>query len=247
MKASKIKQYTLQGSMAAIAVSTLCCAPMALSDSLDSIGALNQGEFRMLAETMGAATHYKSLAPVEPLGTLGFDIGVEVSSTDIEGALFDAASSGDFKGTELLMPRLHAHKGLPFGLDIGASISQIPDSDLTVVGGELRYSWVDGNAVLPAIGVRLSHSEIQGADELDFSNSALELGISKGLLLLTPYAGVGLVKTSAEYTSDSLTSESFSQRKIYAGVTLNLGVAFTIEVDNTGDTRTYSAKAGIRF
>lgn len=217
------------------------------ADSLDSVSSLNQSQFRSLAEALGAATHYKSIAPVEPLGTLGFDIGVELSSSDIDGELFDLASSGDFKGTELLLPRLHAHKGLPFGLDVGASIAQIPDSDLTVLGGELRFNWAAGNALLPAFGLRLSHSILQESDDLDIANSAVELGISKGFLPLTPYAGVGLVRTSARHSSVDLSSESFNQRKVYAGVTLNLGVAFTVEIDRTGDTRTYTAKAGIRF
>lgn len=236
-----------QVSAASIFLALLSAPAGVFADSLDSIGVLSQGQFKSLAESLGASTHYKALVPIEPLGTLGFDIGVEVSSTDVDGDLFDLASSGDFKGTELLMPKLHAHKGLPFGLDVGAFISQIPDSELTVIGGEFRYSWVDGNAVLPAIGLRLSHSQVQDADDLDVKNSALEVGISKGLLMLTPYAGVGVVRTSADHASPDLSSESFNQRKLYVGATINFGIAFTVEIDRTGDARTYSAKAGIRF
>jgi len=219
----------------------------ATAATLETIDALDQDQFKSFAESMGAATHYKSIAPVEPLGTIGFDVGIEVSSSDIDGDLFDLASDGDFGGTELLLPRVHVHKGLPFGLDVGASVGKVPDSDLTVLGAEVRYAYVDGNIVLPAIGVRLSHSIVQGLDELELNNSALELGISKGFLMLTPYAGVGVVKTSAEHNSTTLESESFNQNKLYVGATLNLGFAFTLEIDKTGDTRTYSAKAGIRF
>lgn len=217
--------------------------------ALESVENLNQAQFLDLARNLGAATHYKSISPSESLGPLGFDIGVRVSSTDIDGSLFDLASDGDFDGgTEAIIPSVSAHKGLFFGLDVGASVGAIPGTDGTIVGAEVRYAIVKGGVINPSIGVRASYSEIKGIDDFTLDNKALELGISKGFLFITPYAGVGIVQTNIDGNGiGSLGSESDEQRKLFVGATINLGLAITLEAEQTGDFRTYAAKAGFRF
>jgi len=79
------------------------------------IETLNQNQFRELSETLGAATHYKGLTSAETLGILGFDVAVELSSTSIDKDLFDQATDGDYDYDTLLIPRIHAHKGLQSG------------------------------------------------------------------------------------------------------------------------------------
>jgi hypothetical protein len=220
----------------------------AQADSLASFENLSQDQFRAIARNLSAATHYKSIAPAENLGTLGFDIGLEVSSTDIDGSLFDQASDGDFSGSELIIPRVHVHKGLPFGLDLGASLSRVPDTELTILGGELRYSFVSGNVITPAIGVRATYSVVEGASDFDMNSAGLELTVSKGFLLVTPYAGIGIVRSTADPKNIAgLSSDTYEQNKYYAGATLNFGIALTAEIERTEDFRTYSVKAGIRF
>ncbi len=175
-------------------------------------------------------------------------MGVELSSTEINADLFDLASNGSFGSSELLVPRLHAHKGLPFGMDVGASVSAVPDTDLSIIGGELRYALINEGIVTPSLAVRASYSQIQGITDFDLNSSALEVTISKGFLLLTPYAGAGLLRSVADpHGFANLDKKTFEQKKVYAGLTLNLGIALTLEIDTTGDFRTYSAKAGIRF
>ena len=218
------------------------------ADVLDTVEVLDQSQFDELAESLGAASHYKSIAPPETLGILGFDVGIELSSTDINGDLFDLASDGDFAGSELLIPRLHAHKGLPFGIDLGASLGVVQDSDGQVFGAELRYAIVDGGVVTPAVGVRVSHSLVQGIDDFDFNSTGIELAISKGFLFVTPYAGVGFVRSSADPQNiAALSASTVEQRKLVVGAVINFGLALTLEVDLTEDYRTYSAKAGVRF
>jgi len=227
---------------------TLGLSSVASASSLDTIGSLGQAQFLDLATELGAATHYRSVSPPEALGLLGLDVGLGVSGTDISGDLFDLASAGDFDGSDLIAARIHVQKGLPFGLNAGASIAAIPDTDATIIGGELRFTVVDGGVVTPSVGIRASYSQLLGVDDLDLSNSAVELGISKGFLMLTPYAGVGYVRSVADPQNiDELTSETIEENKYFLGVTLNFGVALTLEADRTGDIRTYSAKTGFRF
>ena len=90
---------------------------------------------------------------------------------------------------------------------------------------------------------------MQGIEELDLENAALELTISKGFLMVTPYAGVGLVNSDATpIDSAVLADESFDQEKVFVGANLNLvGLNVTTEADRTGELTSFSAKLGVRF
>lgn len=233
----------------ASAASLFTAAP-ALADPFETLDALSRDEFESLAENLAAATHYKSLSPGEPLGLLGFDVGIELSSTSIDdSSLFDRASDGDFGYGSVLVPRLHAHKGLPFGLDIGASIGQVPEADLSLIGVELRYSIVEGGVATPSVGLRGSYSRAIDPESIDVDSAALELTISKGLLMLTPYAGAGLVRSDVEAIDvERLGEESVDQSKLFVGLNVNLATLNVLaELDRTGGHTSVSAKVGLRF
>jgi len=213
-------------------------------------------EFDALSEDLGAVLSYKAIAPAEPLGLLGFDIGLEGSFTGLESVdKWGEALETDVDYLPLV--KLHAHKGLPFGIDVGAVYSQIPSTDIQYMGAELRYSFVSGNIALPAVAVRGTYTTLLGIDELDFSTMGLELTVSKGFLMATPYAGIGQVWVSSDldYTGDSglpadkvsLSSDP-SLFKWFVGLNFNLGLMnLAAEVDTTGDAVTYSGKLGLRF
>lgn len=237
----------LKAGMAGLLLSTLLPSSVHAA-SLDSLEALSQANFELFSENIAAAIHYKGVGPAEPLGIIGFDLGIELSSTEIDETLFDLASSGDFETSELIIPRLHVNKGLPFGLDVGAALSAVPGTDIKVLSGELRYALISGGMLSPSVGIRASHAILEGLSEIDMTSSALEITASKGFVMFTPYIGTGFVKSTATPKNlGELTEVSFDQKKMFVGVTVNLGVALTLEADQTGDYRTYSAKFGFRF
>jgi len=43
----------------------------------DSFEALGQDDFKVLVENLSAATHYRGVTPTEPLGLIGFDVGLD--------------------------------------------------------------------------------------------------------------------------------------------------------------------------
>ena len=160
---------------------------------LDTINLLNQTQFRLLSEDLGAALSYKPILPAEPLGIIGFDIGIEINATQLQNsAIFSLAASGESIDT-LVLPKLHVHKGLPFGLDVGASYSAVPDSNIKLWGAEVRYAILQGSTVTPAVAVRASYSTLVGVNQLKFATTGLDLSISKGFAMFTPYAGIGKV------------------------------------------------------
>lgn len=219
------------------------------ADDIDALGNLIQGEFRNFSEDLGAALSYKALAPAEPLGITGFDVGIEVTATSLEHSdLYDKASSGSSIST-LPIPKVHLHKGLPFSIDAGVMYSSVPGTNIELVGAELRWAFIEGGVAMPAIAVRGTMSSLSGVDQLDFDTKGLELSISKGFAMLTPYAGIGTVSVDSKpAASTGLKSESFSQDKIFAGLNVNMGLMnLAFETDQTGDASTYSAKFGFRW
>lgn len=241
-------KFGLKNCILGIVLAGAALPSMVMAKSFGSLEALSQDQFRLLSKNLGAAMHYKGVGPAEPLGLIGFDVGLEVSSTEIDEALFDLASEGDFEAPELIVPRIHANKGLPFGFDIGASLSRVPDTDISLLGAEVRYALLEGSTVTPALGIRASHARLEGLDDLALNATALEISVSKGFVMLTPYAGAGIVRTVSDPGGNTnLKSETLEQKKVYVGLTINLGIALTLEADRTDDYRTYSAKVGIRF
>ncbi|HHJ20692.1 MAG TPA: hypothetical protein ENJ84_12860 [Gammaproteobacteria bacterium] len=217
-------------------------------NDLDSIQDLAQDQFRILAENLVAATSYKALAPAEPLGILGFDVGVELTTTDLNKDIFEIASAANWDYSFLPLAKLHAHKGLPFNLDVGAFYTSVPDTDIKVFGAELRYALLEGSIATPAVAVRLSYSKMDGIDQLELDNKGIDVSISKGFAMLTPYAGVGRVFSTVKPVGiDLLKTEDIEEAKVFAGININLGINLAFEVDRTAGINSYSAKVGLRF
>lgn len=223
--------------------------PAFAATDIDQLNQLVQQEFRLLSEDLSSTTSYKGVIPAKPLGITGFDIGLEVSGTKLAHKdAWGRATSGTVPST-VYVPKLHAHKGLPFGFDIGAFYSSVPNSNINLWGAEVRYAILEGGVVEPALGVRGTYSKLSGVSELDFHTTGLELFVSKGFAIFTPYAGAGRVWITSEPVGISnVKTEEFAQGKYFIGGNLNFGLAnLALEADKTGDAASYSAKLGFRF
>lgn len=229
---------------------TATLAQPALAGDLSALGNLSQPEFRRVSEDLGAAFSYKPIAPTEAQGITGFDIGLEVTGTDVSrsaGALSRAGASDSSMNT-LLIPKLHLHKGLPLGLDVGAFVANVPAINARLYGAEVRYALLGGGVAMPAIGVRGAYTRLDGASQLALSTRSVDISISKGFTVLTPYAGVGQVWVDSSPNAGNLAGESFSQGKLFIGLNLNLGLLnLAFETDKTGDTTSWGVKAGLRW
>jgi len=226
----------------------------AFAADISTLNTLLTSEFRLISEDLGSALSYKPVTPAEPLGLTGFDLGLEFTSTDISkssAALAKASGNGSPFDT-LIVPKLHVAKGLPFDIDVAAFYSAIPTTNIKLIGAELRYAILGGGVALPAIAVRAAMTQLSGVDQLAFSTRSLDVSISKGFLMFTPYAGVGSVwvdsRANVSGAANVVLSEQFTQSKLFAGVNLNLGLTnFALEGDSTGGTKSYSFKMGFRW
>ncbi|MDH4229166.1 MAG: hypothetical protein OEW11_05380 [Nitrospirota bacterium] len=181
----------LRAMAAALAVATLWSMPThaAKNDILLSFIAGQQPQFDQFVEEAGYAIAYNPLAPAEPEGIIGFQVGAAVTMVKIDKAVWAPALAGNPPGA-LPVPRLMIRKGLPFGIDLGLSQIKVPSSNISVTGGEIRKSLLGGNMAMPAVSVALSGAKLSGVKELDLSTYGLGVGVSKGFLMFTPYAGL---------------------------------------------------------
>lgn len=216
----------------------------------NTISTLSQSEFRLLSEDLASALSYKPMIPAADLGLTGFDLGVSVSGTKLQNHdVVKKAAAGASVPAFLPTMALRVHKGLPFNLNVGASYTNVPGTPLSAIGGELRWAFMPGSTLVPAVAARLSVSSSTGLDQLKLRSTGIDISVSKGFTLVTPYAGIGYVssRTSAPQ-SPGLNSESFGQNKLFAGLNINLGLMnLALEGDRTGKAASYSVKLGARF
>jgi hypothetical protein len=227
----------------------VAAAGAAQAADINALQLLNQHEFRLLSEDLGAAVSYKPLVPAESLGLIGFDVGVSLGGTKL--ANFDTFKKAtNYANTPSVLPlaSVRAHKGLPFDIDIGAAVGALPGTNVRTYGGEVRWALLPGSIALPAVAIRGSFSNLTGVDQLKLSTRSVDLSISKGFLMFTPYIGAGQVWVNSEAVGVStLTSEKFNKPKVFAGVNINMGVNLAFETDKTGDSTSYGVKLGLRF
>lgn len=222
----------------------------AASSDIDITG-IAQNSFKLLSEDLASALSYKAIAPAEPLGITGFDVGLEISATNLDNSDAWSAAVSDGKAIDTLpVPKLHLHKGLPLDIDVGLVYSAVPTTNITLIGGELRYAIISGNVALPAVAVRGTITRLNGIDDLNFDTKGLELAVSKGFAMITPYASVGSVWTTSDPSAAvaPLKKVEIQQSKFAVGANINLGLMnLSFEGDQTGKSTTYSAKVGLRF
>lgn len=227
---------------------------LAANNNITALQNLGQADFNALSEDLSSALSYKPVGLATPLGVTGFDIGVEVTQTNMakSSQIWSTITGGGAPVSNLYIPKLHVDKGLPFGLDIGGFYSKIPTTNISLYGGELRWAVID-NIALPTVSVRGAFTKLSGVNQLSFDTKSLDVSVAKTFVMVTPYIGVGKVwaNSNSNVASNSTgfaLSDTFSQNKVYGGLNLNLGLTnLAIEADKTGAASSVSAKLGFRW
>lgn len=210
---------------------------------------LAQSEFNSFVDELGTAVAYNPLSPAGTLGITGFEVGLSVTAVDIDKTLWNKVVSDSNAPSALVIPRLMARKGLPFGMDVGVSYLSGPDTNISVFGGELRKSLLTGTPLSPSMSIIGHASRLNGVDSLDLSTYGVDLGISKKLPFLTPYAAIGQVWYSGkENIGLGLANQDTSETRGYLG--LRVGMLPLMSITAQADfaiVNSYSVKFDLGF
>lgn len=223
---------------------------------ITNLKSLNQQQFEDLAQDLGAALSYKPLEPADALGMGGFDIGAVLTATSLANTSAIQPAINGTVDSVLPVPTLRVTLGVPLtNVDFGAMYSRVPGSQINLWGADLKWAVLPGGIAMPAVAVRASVTRLDGVPQLEFETVGADVSISKGVLNLTPYVGIGEVwsRTGADgvvnpTTGIALQQVNLTQTKAFIGCGINLGVAdVTFEADTTASIRSVSAKVGFRF
>ena len=233
----------------------LWAVPVAASD-ISFAPTTTQGDFRNISEDLGSILIYRSIGPAVSLGITGFNLGAEVSASDIDEnkGYWKKAVSDRNPPSYLTNTRVTFTKGLPLDLDVGIVLGKVLEPAIPYFGAEVRYAILKDKALVPGLHIRGSYSQTFDVDQLDLRTYALDLSVSKGFgvgIKITPYAGVGVawVSSKASHLAPGLNldKEEFSQAHGFLGARLALGIlAITAEVDY-GAVPSYSLQFGFAF
>ncbi len=213
---------------------------------LQNVRQLSQDGFLRLSKDLAAVTALRALSPGVTLGVLGVDVGVEAGLTRIDaGDVWARAGGGS---ADVLTPRLTIHKGLAAGFDIGASVGAIGGTGIQTIGGILRYQFIEPGLVAPGATIRLTGNRELGSSNVTVRSLGADFVLAKPLPVITPYVGIGTVRTEVSAPGSSLSTVSTSLTRTFIGFDTKLLFAtFSAEAEKTGSSTTISSKIGFRF
>ncbi|MBI5417048.1 hypothetical protein HZA55_03765 [Candidatus Poribacteria bacterium] len=219
-----------------------------------------QDNVKTFAKELGGAIAYRQYQAAKPLGLTGFDLGLQVNispikNKDVWNKVYSYAGTKDAPAV-LPIPMIFVKKGLPFNIDLGVRGLPVPGTNLTIMGGNLKYSILEGTIATPAVGITVDYSQVKGSKDFDLNVLTANASISKGFGPLTPYGGIAMDQTDLKITNSTLkqlTTNPLSNAKasgtrLFAGLRFALLpiLAITGEV-NMGEVTSYGLTAAVGF
>jgi len=232
--------------------------PAFAATSINLPPGFTQPYFKDLSRDLGLVISYIPLATAEPLGGVlpHVDAGVEVSAfnLDTNSAYWQAIKTypgNNNVPSTLPVPRFHIQVGLPvIPIDLGYVYAAVPGTDIKYMGGEVKWAILSGSVATPAIAIRGAYTKLSGVTDMDISTKSVDLSISKGIAIFTPYAGYGMVWIESKEKSPlvTLTDESLSEPKWFVGskITFFPLMNLVLEAD-FAKVNSYSARLNIHF
>jgi len=158
--------------------------------------ALTQDQWHTFVQQAGAIIDFKTLGPATPLGKGRFTVGLVQTSTPVDQ--HDPAWINTFThpdadcplGDEIVQPSLRAAYGVSNTTDVIGFWSTAPRANYGIVGGAVRYGFLQESLKRPAVAVTASVTSLTGVPDFNFNVVSLDVSASKRIGRLTPYLGV---------------------------------------------------------
>ena len=212
-----------------------------------SIASFAQSEVDSFGEQIGFLTARRQYRGANPLGVIGFDLGIEMTAVKLDDkSLWNKLDNTWSAPSYLMLPLVHVKKGVPFSSDVGVRWGIVPKTGLSLMGGEVSYSPLAGSIATPAVNVFLAYSVLNGGNNFDMNATSVGASISKGLGIITPYAGISSDKSNLSVKNiSSLQDVAKSGLRQFAGLRLNLLVLSLCAEANFGEMQSYGLSLDI--
>lgn len=194
----------------------------------------------------------------------GFDIGARAVIGDIPEEFKDIAGdvpnvTNPLSGANTIpFPFLHASVGLPGNLELmgkffTVSIADKPNSNVTLIGGAVKYGLLRGTMATPAVTLLGGYQTLLVPDEYAFGNVStfsLKGYISKGFVIATVYAGGGIERTSLKLDIPDFPDLNKDYNVTYPSGTVGLAITpfplVKVNADyNFGEVKNISVGVGV--
>ncbi len=161
-------------------------------------GTADVSAFKEWAAELGLATAPKFLGPASTLGSMGFEVSLEVGLTTIHSGRDYWKKAASDPGNLLVTNQVRIRKGLPYSLQISGLVTHLLDSDIWGIGLEVAWAAVEGFKYVPDIAFQTSVGTLLGSGDLAMLQVGFGAILSKtfnvaGLFTVAPYAGYHLL------------------------------------------------------
>ncbi|MDQ7005314.1 MAG: hypothetical protein Q9N67_10515 [Ghiorsea sp.] len=240
--------------------STLLIAGQVNAASLDiNPTGFAQSQFDGLSKDLGAATWMTPSNSAEPHSAGFIPIGVQIAiegtgvSIDPNASHWAALPGVSGLNSVLPVPRLRVSAGIPFGLDVGYMVSQIPSSNISMTGFEGRMAF--GNYIpIPMLeaNIRIHSSSLTGIPDMEITSQGFAAMIGANLPFVKPYVEFGQTTITSTpsglLASAGVTEYSKDETTMVVGVKVQLAVfILNAEQATVGDKDITSIKLGFEF
>lgn len=165
--------------------------------------------FSGLVGDLGSTVAPRFVGPAATLGSLGFNVSLDWSMTNIpenakrwQDVMSPKEGSTPPEGADSFLQTLtlHVRKGLPFSAEVGGTFTRLLNSPLWGVGVEFKFAALEGFTYLPELSFRGSVSTFLGTKDYALLTASGDVILSKkigiaGLFKLAPYVGYSMLYT----------------------------------------------------
>jgi len=219
---------------------------------------LTQEDFKGLSRDLGLIISYIPLAPAEPLGGVlpHFDLGVEATSASLDKNTSYWTKISQVPGNSaipstVVLPKVHLQVGLPvIPIDFGFVYANVPTTNVKYTGYEIKWAILKGSVATPAVAIRGAYTQLTGVTDVDITTKSVDLSISKGFAIFTPYAGYGLVQIDSKEKSSlvALQDVSLQEGKGFIGCKLTFFPFMNLVAEaDFSKVNSYSARLNVHF
>jgi hypothetical protein len=185
-----------------------------------------RGDFEAFHRRFSSDAYFYPRHSAAPLGLIGFEVYADATYEDkFDDQSFNrTAVDGDYTGGFLSVARVGARKGLPGGVDLGLAYGKTLNGDVKLISAEIQYAILHGGLLEPALSVRVTGTRTVNAAAYELNQYGADVLLSKGFTVLTPYIGVGFIRSQGKLSRGLLGTfeDTETQGVAFAGVTLNL-------------------------